>query len=115
VGAIALCAGLGIVFVCIRTFTELAEQFVIGIWPFYALCVVAVFVLRRTRPELPRPYRTVGYPWVPGLFLLASLLLLGNYVVSQPGSVAVDLALILSGIPVYLGWKAYQKGSTTRR
>lgn len=104
VGAIALAAGLGIVFVSVRTFTELADQFVIGIWPFYALCVVAVFVLRSTRPDLPRPYRTFGYPFVPGLFLAASLLLLGNYLVQQPLSVAIDVGLILSGIPVYLLW-----------
>lgn len=103
--AIALAAVLGVVFVSVRQFTELAEQFVIGIWPFYALCVLAVFVLRRTEAERERPYRTLGYPFVPLLFLFASLLLLGNYLLSQPGSVAVDLSLVASGIPVYYLWK----------
>ena len=67
--AILLAAMLGVIFVLIRTFTELADQFIIGIWPFYALAVAAVFVLRKRRPDLPRPYRTLGYPVVPLLFL----------------------------------------------
>ncbi|HWA55875.1 MAG TPA: amino acid permease [Gemmatimonadales bacterium] len=106
-GAVQLAAVLGVIFVLIRTFTELADQFVIGIWPFYALAVAAVFVLRRNRPDLPRPYRTWGYPAVPLLFLGASLFLLGNYLVSQPTAFLVDIGVILSGVPVYYGWKRF--------
>jgi amino acid transporter len=109
-GAVLLAAVLGVVFVLIRTFTELADQFVIGIWPFYAMAVAAVFVLRRTRPELPRPYRTWGFPMVPLLFLGASLFLLANYLVSQPTAFTVDVGVILTGVPVYLGWKKWQGG-----
>lgn len=105
--AILLAAVLGVIFVLVRTFTELADQFVIGIWPFYALAVAAVYVLRRTRPDTPRPYRTWGYPVVPLLFLLASLFLLGNYLVSQPGAFALDIGVILTGVPVYYGWKRW--------
>ena len=101
---------LGVIFVLIKTFTELADQFVIGIWPFYALAVAAVFVLRRTRPELPRPYRTAGYPGVPLLFLAGSLFLLGNYLVSEPKAFVVDVAVILSGVPVYYGWNRWAGG-----
>ncbi len=108
--AIVLAAVLGVIFVLIKTFTELADQFVIGIWPFYALAVAAVFVLRRTRPELPRPYRTAGYPGVPLLFLAGSLFLLGNYLVSEPKAFVVDVAVILSGVPVYYGWKRWAVG-----
>ncbi len=104
-GAVVLATVLGVVFISIRTFTELAEQFVIGIWPFYALAVAAVFVLRRRQPDLERPYRVRGYPWVPGLFLLASLFLLGNYLVTQPGAFAVDIGLIAVGIPVFIVWR----------
>ncbi len=100
--AVLLAAALGMIFVLVRTFGELAGQFVIGIWPFYALAVAAVFVLRRRRPELERPYRTWGYPGVPLLFLVGSLFLLGNYLVSQPAAFAVDVGVILSGIPVFL-------------
>lgn len=108
--SILLAGGLGIVFVLIRNFTELADQFVIGIWPFYALAVAAVFVLRRTRPALERPYRTWGYPWVPLLFLLASLFLLGNYLISETARFLLDVAVILTGVPAYYAWKAWGKG-----
>ena len=107
--AILLAAVLGVVFVLIRTFTELADQFIIGIWPFYALAVAAVFVLRRRRPDLPRPYRTVGYPLVPLLFLFGSLFLLGNYLVSETRRFTFDVGVILTGVPVYYGWKRWTR------
>ncbi|HKR57091.1 MAG TPA: amino acid permease [Gemmatimonadales bacterium] len=103
-GAILLAAFLGAAFVLVRTFAALADQFVIGIWPFYAMGVAAVFVLRRSRPDLERPYRTWGYPVVPALFLLGSVFLLGNYLVSQPRAFALDVGLILLGIPAYYLW-----------
>jgi amino acid transporter len=103
-GAIVLAAGLGILFVSVRTFGELADQFIIGIWPFYALAVGAAFVLRRRLPELERPYRIWGYPVVPLLFLLAALFLLGNYMISQPLLFWADVAIVLSGVPVYWFW-----------
>jgi amino acid transporter len=105
--AILLAAVMGVIFVLIKTFTELADQFVIGIWPFYAMAVAGVFILRRTQPDLPRPYRTVGYPLVPLLFLGASLFLLGNYLVSEPKAFAVDIGVILTGVPVFYGWRSW--------
>ena len=103
--AIVLSAVLGVVFVSIRTFSELADQFVIGIWPFYALGVLSVFVLRRKRPDVPRPYLTWGYPFVPALFLCAALFLLGNYLVSKPLLFLGNLGVIATGIPVFLLWR----------
>ena len=99
--AVLLMTVMGVIFILIRTFTELADQFIIGIWPFYALAVAGVFVLRRRRPELERPYRTWGFPVVPLLFLAGALLLLGNYLVSETRAFAVDIGIILSGVPVY--------------
>jgi amino acid transporter len=104
--AVLLGAVLGVVFVLVRTFTELADQFIIGIWPFYALALAAVFVLRR-RPGLVRPYSTWGYPWIPILFLVGSLFLLGNYLVSEPLLFGLDVAVILSGVPVYYLWQGW--------
>ncbi len=105
--AILLAAILGVIFVLIRSFTELADQFVIGIWPFYAMAVAAVFVLRKRRPDLVRPYRTWGYPVVPALFLVASLFLLGNYLVSVPAQFALDFGVILTGVPAFVLWQRF--------
>jgi len=107
--AIALAAALGIAYVAVRTFEQLADAFVLGIWPFYALAVGAVFRLRRHRPDVPRPYRTWGYPFVPLLFLVASVAMLANALVQQPVSTAVGFGVILAGVPVYHLWRRQPK------
>jgi APA family basic amino acid/polyamine antiporter len=104
-GAVLLMTVMGVVFILIRTFTQLADQFIVGIWPFYALAVAGVFVLRRTRPDLERPYRTWGFPVVPVVFLLGAILLLGNYLVSETKAFAIDIGIILSGVPAYYAWR----------
>ncbi len=104
--AIALAALLGIGYVSIRSFEQLADAFILGIWPFYALAVGAIFILRRTRPGDERPYRCWGYPVVPLVFLLASVALLGNALVQQTRETALGFGIILAGIPVFYLWRA---------
>jgi basic amino acid/polyamine antiporter, APA family len=109
--AVVLMTVLGVIFVLIRTFTALADQFIIGIWPFYALAIAGVFVLRRTRPGLERPYRTWGYPVVPLVFLVAALFLLGNYLVRETLSFAIDIGIIVSGVPAYVAWRRWRSSA----
>jgi amino acid transporter len=103
--AISLAALLGILYVSLQSFEELADQFILGIWPFYALAVAAVFVLRRQRPDAVRPYRTTGYPIVPLIFLIASIAMLGNALFTEPKTTLICFGVILAGIPVYYIWK----------
>src|SRR5215208_6177147 len=103
--AVWLATVLGVIYVLLNDFQQLADKFILGIWPFYALAVGAVFVLRRKRPDLHRPYRTVGYPIVPLVFLLASVLMLGNSLMTDPVPTMRDLGIILAGIPVFLFWR----------
>ena len=103
--AIWLATALGVVYVLLNDFQQLADKFILGIWPFYALAVAAVFVLRRTRPEMPRPYRTWGYPVVPVLFLLASVGMVVNALVTDPVNTGVTFGIILAGVPVYFAWR----------
>lgn len=103
--AIWLATALGVVYVLLNDFQQLAEKFILGIWPFYALAVGAVFVLRRTRPDLSRPYRTWGYPVVPVLFLLASVGMVVNALWTDPVNTGVTFGIILAGVPVYLAWR----------
>jgi amino acid transporter len=104
--AIWLATALGVVYVLLNDFQQLADKFILGIWPFYALAVAAVFVLRRTRPELERPYRTWGYPVVPILFLLASVGMVVNALVTDPVNTGITLGIIVVGVPVYYVWRA---------
>jgi APA family basic amino acid/polyamine antiporter len=103
--AIWLATGLGVVYVLLHDFQQLADKFVLGIWPFYALAVAGVFVLRRTRPALPRPYRTWGYPLVPLLFLVASVGMVLNALLTDPANTGATFAIIGTGIPVYYVWR----------
>jgi len=112
--AVVLMTVMGTIFILIRTFTELADQFIIGIWPFYAMAVAGVYVLRRTRPRLERPYRTLGYPFVPLVFLVAALFVLGNYLVRETTSFAIDIGIILSGLPAYFIWQRWRTPTAPR-
>jgi amino acid transporter len=103
--AIGLATALGVVYVLFNDFQQLADKFILGIWPFYALAVAAVYVLRRTRPDLARPYRTAGYPVTPAVFLLASLGMVANALVTDPVNTGLTFAIILAGVPVYAVWK----------
>jgi APA family basic amino acid/polyamine antiporter len=64
-----------------------------------------VIVLRRTRPDASRPYRTWGYPAVPLLFVLAAAALLVNTLVEKPLESLLGLILVALGIPAYLWWR----------
>ena len=68
---------------------------------FHLMIAAAVFILRRRRPDLPRPYRTWGYPVVPALFILASLLLIGNTLKESPVESLLGLGLVALGLPAY--------------
>jgi APA family basic amino acid/polyamine antiporter len=105
--AIWLATGLGVVYVLLNDFQQLADKFILGIWPFYALAVGAVFILRRTRPDLPRPYRTWGYPVIPMLFLLASVGMVLNALVTEPKDTGITFAIILAGVPAYFAWRTW--------
>jgi basic amino acid/polyamine antiporter, APA family len=99
--AIWLATVLGIAYVLENDFAQLADKFILGIWPFYALTVAAVFVLRRRRPELPRPYRVWGYPWVPLVFLLASAFMVVNALITDTRNTGFTFLIILAGLPVF--------------
>jgi amino acid transporter len=100
--SILLVTALGVVFVLLRTFEQLADTFVTAIVPFYALAVASIFVLRK-RPTYDPPFRAPLYPIVPALFILATCFLLGNAIIdptSRWPTLAV-LGIIVVGIPVY--------------
>ena len=104
--AILLAAALGVGYVLLRNFQQLADAFILGIWPFYALAVGAVYILRRRRPETERPYRTWGYPLVPAVFLLASVAMLLNSAINSTADTLIGFGVILAGIPAFFAWRA---------
>jgi APA family basic amino acid/polyamine antiporter len=83
------------------TFDILTDIYVFVLWIFYGMTCLALFVLRRKRPDAERPYRVWGYPVTPALFLLVTLFLLINTFAATPGRALSGLALVVSGLPVY--------------
>jgi basic amino acid/polyamine antiporter, APA family len=86
------------------TFEELTNLYIFASWIFYGLAVVALFRMRRTEPDLPRPFRCWGYPWVPATFVLGALALTVSLWLDRPGRSSVGLLLIFAGLPFYKWW-----------
>ena len=107
--AIGLVTLLGVGYVSLRTFSELVQAFILGLWPFYILAVWGVFRLRRMRPDHPRPYRTFGYPWIPAVFLAASFGMLANALAGAPGSTLFSFGVIGAGVAAYVPWRRWRK------
>ena len=99
--AILLAAVLGMALVMSRSFEALTETFVLAIWPFYALGIAAIYRLRRLRPDMPRPYKAIGYPVVPAIFIVSVAAFVVNALIHEPIPTTITFALILAGIPVY--------------
>jgi basic amino acid/polyamine antiporter, APA family len=99
--AILVAAVLGVALVMSRSFERLTDTFVLAIWPFYALSVAAIYRLRRERPELPRPYRALGYPVVPAVFIASVIAFVVNALINDTANSVITFALILAGLPVY--------------
>ncbi len=87
------------------TFEQLATYVIFGQWLFFGLTAGAVIVLRKKRPDLPRPYRTPGYPLTPVLFIVAALFISVNTLILQPINALAGLGIIVLGVPAFLYWQ----------
>ena len=87
-------------------YSNLLEYVISAALIFYVLTVAGVFRLRITRPNAPRPYRTIGYPVVPGLYILLASAILAVLFAYRPATTWPGLLIVLLGIPIYLliGW-----------
>jgi APA family basic amino acid/polyamine antiporter len=99
--AISLACVLGVGMVMTQTFEQLTDTFVLAMWPFYALSVGAIYTLRRAQPNLQRPYKVIGYPVVPAVFIAAAIYLVVNALITDPKWTSITFAVVLMGLPVY--------------
>lgn len=110
--AITLASVLGVAMVMTQTFEQLTDTFVLAMWPFYALSVGAIYTLRKSQPNLQRPYKVVGYPVVPAVFIAAAIYLVVNALITDPKWTSITFAVVLMGLPVY--YVFFSKRSTAR-
>jgi amino acid transporter len=104
--AITLAMLLGVGMVMTQTFEQLTDTFVLAMWPFYGLSVAAIYRLRRSQPHLSRPYKVIGYPVVPAVFIAASMYLVVNALLTDPKWTSITFAVVLAGLPVY--WLSFR-------
>lgn len=87
-----------------NVYSNLLDYIVSAALLFYILTIAAVFRLRRTRPEAPRPYRAFGYPVVPALYIAGAAAILSVLVVYRPATTWPGFLIVLLGLPVYAAW-----------
>jgi APA family basic amino acid/polyamine antiporter len=87
------------------TYSELLNYVIFAALLFYALTVGGLFLLRLRRPDAERPYRVIGYPILPGLYVVLCVLLMINLLIVRPVYTWPGLILVLTGIPVYFFWR----------
>ena len=86
-------------------YSNLLDYVVSAALIFYILTIAGVFRLRRTRPDVERPYRAFGYPVVPALYIAGASVILGVLFVYRTATTWPGLIIVLLGVPVYLLWK----------
>src|SRR5581483_5623002 len=86
-------------------YDDLFNLVIFASWILYGMTAAAVIVLRWKRPGLHRPYRTIGYPFVPVLFILGALVLLTSTFLERLRESLLGVAIMLLGLPFYLYWK----------
>lgn len=86
-------------------YDDLFSLVIFASWILYGMTAAAVIVLRKKQPDLYRPYHTLGYPYVPVLFILGAFVLLFSTLFDRPRESFMGIGLILLGLPFYFHWK----------
>ena len=87
------------------SYEQLGTYVIFAVFLFHAGTGAAIFVLRRTRPDWPRPYRAWGYPWTPAIFILTSLAFVFNTLWERPFESMLGLGVVALGVPAYAWWR----------
>jgi len=90
-----------------HAFERLFNYAIFGAWVFYGITALAVIVLRYRQPDLTRPYRTLGYPWVPLTFVLVAGAFCLSMIVRRPQETGLGMAFLAAGLPFYGYWRFF--------
>jgi basic amino acid/polyamine antiporter, APA family len=86
-------------------YSNLLDYVIFATLLFYVLAIIGLFILRRTQPDMDRPYRVWGYPWLPFLYILLSGAILLDLLLMKPTYTWPGLLIVLSGVPVFWFWR----------
>jgi APA family basic amino acid/polyamine antiporter len=92
-------------------YDQLYTYVIYGMVLSYTLTVIGMFLLRWKRPDIPRPYRCTGYPWLPAIYVLVGAAWTLNTIITRPTQAFWGTAIVLVGVPGYLYWKRTSRKS----
>jgi basic amino acid/polyamine antiporter, APA family len=104
--------GIWSVLLCLSgTYGDLLDYVIFAVLIFFALTILAIFVLRVKQPDIPRPYKAFGYPIIPAIYILITVFIMVILLIYKPNYTFPGLGIVLLGIPVFYLWKKYNKPS----
>ena len=96
-------------------YDQLYTYVIYGMVLSYTLTVIGLFLLRWKRPDIPRPYRCTGYPWLPAIYVLVGAAWTLNTIITRPTEAFWGTAIVLIGVPGYLYWKRSNRRTQPNR
>jgi basic amino acid/polyamine antiporter, APA family len=93
-------------------YDQLYTYVIFGMVLSYTLTVIGLFVLRWKKPDIPRPYRCTGYPWLPAIYVLIGSAWTINTVVTRPMESLAGALIVLAGVPCFLYWRRTSRKAT---
>jgi APA family basic amino acid/polyamine antiporter len=82
-------------------YNDLLDMIAFVVVIFYVLTIIGIFILRKTRPDIERPYKAFGYPFLPGLYIIMGIVFCVFLIIFKPLYTVLGLGIVLAGIPVY--------------
>jgi APA family basic amino acid/polyamine antiporter len=102
--------GVWSVLLCLSgTYSNLLDYVIFAVLIFFALTILAIFILRKKRPDIERPYKAFGYPVIPGLYILTTVIIMVILLIYKPNYTFPGLGIVLLGIPVFYLWKKFNR------
>jgi len=104
--------GVWAILLCLSgTYSNLLDYVIFAVLIFFTLTILAIFILRVRRPEIPRPYKAFGYPVIPMVYILTTTFIMIILLIYKPNYTFPGLVIVLLGIPVYYIWKRFSNNS----
>jgi len=104
--------GVWAILLCLSgTYSNLLDYVIFAVLIFFTLTILAIFILRVRRPDIPRPYKAFGYPVIPMVYILTTTFIMIILLIYKPNYTFPGLVIVLLGIPVYYIWKRFSNNS----
>jgi basic amino acid/polyamine antiporter, APA family len=102
--------GVWSVLLCLSgTYGNLLDYVIFAVLIFFTLTILAIFILRVKRPDIPRPYKAFGYPVIPAIYILTTVTIMIILLIYKPDYTFPGLGIVILGIPVFYLWRKYNK------